>query len=181
MKSVCVCLVFCSLPLCAGGESVPSMLGGGDSKKVDSSLLIMNEKTKKVDHVDDTIVTDCDCRNAMRLCALCSASTSVAGCGAYTGGILADSGLLTTAAVVHGGAVVMCCGLLGALIGASCPLDEHDKTDSSGKNNGSEKINILSYDSEAGAVVATSMKYTALPQAVSLPQAVLVEDICQTK
>lgn len=149
--------------------------------------------------VDDTLVTNCDCTNAMRLCALCSASTSVAGGGAYVGGILADSGLVSTAVVVHGGAAVMCCGLLGALIGASCPLDENDKADSSGKNNSGEvkplatsmeysvlltkadslnnnnDCNLL-YDSEAGAVIIVTPMESS-----TLPHAVVIEKSPQTK
>ena len=156
MNKLSVCLVFSSFSLFAGGDIVPSTLGEG--KRV-STLSLMQEK--KIDCLDESALNDCDCKKAMRLCGLFCGATSVSGCGMYVGGALADSGLVSTLAVVNLGAGVMCCGLLGALIGASCPPDEEQ---SEGATTSCEK-----------APVAKSMEYGTLPRVV------LLEDLSQTK
>jgi len=108
---------------------------------------------------DDQKEASDDCKKAMRSCSVCSGAASVSGCGMYVGGALADSGLVSTVAVINIGSGVMCCGLLAALIGASCPLDE-----------------------EYEKPVALSKVPVAMPMGYgSLPQAVLLENLSQTE
>ena len=97
-----------------------------------------------------------DCENAMRLCAVCCAATSVWGGGMYAGGVLADTSILATDSVIHTGAGLMCGGLLGVLIGATCPWSK-------------DTLKKRPFD-------ATPMA-TAIPNYETIPQVIVLDEV----